>query len=602
MRHFALCIGLAAGIVASCSTKENDFVAPAQEDEVFYASFEKPVENETRVYANEDLLLRWTTDDRVSIFNKITYNQEYRFIGQTGDYEGGFNKVDNPEFMTGSEIPHVISVYPFQRQTRVSENEVITVSLPAEQSYVQNSFGLGDNTMVSVSSGNLLQYKSVGGFLVINLYGKNVTIESITLKGNNGEKLAGDATVTMPLNGVPTAVMANNGTTEITLTCDIPVELGETPEESTQFWFVVPPVTFSKGFTITVREYTGEVVEKSTSKSISIERNKLSKMSPLEMEGHTIPVPQAVDLGLPSGIKWASFNLGASKPEEYGDYYAWGETDPYYSSQNPLIWKEGKEAGYWWPSYKWCNYSPSSGFSYYLTKYCTDSSYGYDGFVDGKTVLEPEDDAAHVNLGGEWRMPTDSEWRELIDNCTWTWATKNGVNGRLVIATNGNSIFLPAAGRQYGTSLFDVVSKGLYWSSSLLAGNSLTAIYVSFNSSDVGRSDHYRSYGYSVRPVYGANNEVSISVEASADLLYDNGDSVRIDPVLYEGFHHKHLTDYDLEDIFIDLTKNTPDNFTSAVLHLAIYDEISGKLLQNESYGVVYDPRTGHYNFASMNV
>ena len=129
MRHFALYLGLVAVIVASCSTKENDFVAPEQEDEVFYASFEKPVEDHTRVYANEDLLLRWTTDDRVSIFNKITYNQEYRFIGQTGDYEGGFNKVDNPEFMTGSEIPHVISVYPFQRQTRVSENEVVYVML-----------------------------------------------------------------------------------------------------------------------------------------------------------------------------------------------------------------------------------------------------------------------------------------------------------------------------------------------------------------------------------------------------------------------------------------------------------------------------------------
>lgn len=321
MRHFALYIGLAAVIVASCSTKENDFVAPEQEDEVFYASFEKPVEDHTRVYANEDLLLRWTTDDRVSIFNKITYNQEYRFIGQTGDYEGGFNKVDNPEFMTGSEIPHVISVYPFQRQTRVSENEVVTVSLPAEQSYAQNSFGLGDNTMVSVSSGNLLQYKSVGGFLVINLYGKNVTIESITLKGNNGEILAGEATVTMPLNGVPTAVMANNGATEITLFCDTPVELGETAEESTQFWFVVPPVTFSKGFTITVREYTGEVIEKSTDKSITIRRNKLSKMSPIEIERRIILIKNAFDVPGEGG----SFMLEILAPSEptIGEVPSW---------------------------------------------------------------------------------------------------------------------------------------------------------------------------------------------------------------------------------------------------------------------------------------
>ena len=283
MKRFALYIGVAIAFVASCSHQEKDFETQPQDDIVFYASFEQPAE-ETKVYANEDLLLRWTADDRVSIFNKITYNQEYRFIGQTGDYEGGFNKVDNPEFMTGSEIPHVISVYPFQRQTRVSENEVVTVALPAEQSYAQNSFGLGANTMVSVSSGNLLQYKTVGGFLVINLYGKNVSIESITLKGNNGEILAGDATVTMPLNGTPSATLANNGTTEITLACATPVQLGASVEESTQFWFVVPPVTFSKGFTITVREYTGEVIEKSTGKSITIERNKLSKMSPIEVE------------------------------------------------------------------------------------------------------------------------------------------------------------------------------------------------------------------------------------------------------------------------------------------------------------------------------
>lgn len=595
MRHFTLYLGIVVGLMASCSTKEKDFVAPAKEDDVFYASFEQPADDDTRVYANEDLLLRWTTDDRVSIFNKITYNQEYRFIGQTGDYEGGFNKVDNPEFMTGSEIPHVISVYPFQRQTRVSENEVITVSLPAEQSYAQNSFGLGDNTMVSVSSGNLLQYKSVGGFLVINLYGKNVTIESITLKGNNVEILAGDATVTMPLNGVPTAVMADNGSTEITLTCDTPVELGETPDESTQFWFVVPPVTFSKGFTITVREYTGEIIEKSTEKSITIVRNKLSKMSPLEMEGHTIPVPEAVDLGLPSGLKWASFNLGASKPEEYGDYYAWGETEPYYNSQDPFTWKDGK-TGYDWVSYKWCN-----GSAMTLTKYCTNSEYGYNGFTDGKTVLDPEDDAAHVNLGGNWRMPTDAEWTELRTKCTWEWTSVSGVSGHEVTGPNGKRIFIPAAGSRVDTSLNFRDSDGDYWSSSLYNYNQNFAWTVWLQSGRVRRSSGcYRYSGNSVRPVYQAKNEVSISVEASADLFYDNGDYVCSGPILYEGFRQEYLTDNDLEDIFVNLTKNARPDFTSAFLYLSVNDAVSGKLLRNESYGVVYNTHTGHYDFASI--
>ena len=301
MKRFALYLGITSALVASCSLQEKDFDSPQQDDVVFYASFEQPAE-ETRVYANENLLLRWTADDRVSIFNKITYNQEYRFIGQTGDYEGGFNKVDDPEFMTGSEITHVVSVYPFQRQTRVSENEVITVSLPAEQSYEQNSFGLGANTMVSVSSGNLLQYKTVGGFLVVNLYGKDVSVSSITLKGNNGEILAGDATVTMPLNGTPSAAISDNATTEITLTCATPVQVGASAEESTQFWFVIPPVTFSKGFTITVREYTGEVIEKSTGKSITIDRNKLSKMSPIEVERRIVLSKNAFNVPGDGGI------------------------------------------------------------------------------------------------------------------------------------------------------------------------------------------------------------------------------------------------------------------------------------------------------------
>ena len=254
MKNIALYFGIVAALVASCSIQEEDFFVPQESDPVFYASFEQPAEDGTRVYVNDDLLLRWTADDRVSIFNKITYTQEYKFIGETGDYEGGFNKVDDPEFMTGKVIPDIISVYPFQRQTRVAEDETITLTLPAEQHYADNSFGLGANTMVSVTSNNLLQYKNVGGYLVLRLYGKGVSVSSITLKGNNGEKLAGKATITMPLDGVPSVVMASDATDEITLVCDSPVLLGSTPEESTAFWFVVPPVTFSNGFTVSINQ------------------------------------------------------------------------------------------------------------------------------------------------------------------------------------------------------------------------------------------------------------------------------------------------------------------------------------------------------------
>ena len=94
--------------------------------------------------------------------------------------------------------------------------------------------------------------------------------------------------------------------------------------------------------------------------------------------------------------------------------------------------------------------------------------------------------------------------------------------------------------------------------------------------------------------------DVNLSVEADATLTYANGDLIRIDPVLYEGFHHKHLTENDLEAIFIDLTRNVSDSFITAVLHLAVYDEISGKYLRDEDYGVVYNAHTGHYDFAEL--
>ena len=184
-----------------------------------------------------------------------------------------------------------------------------------------------------------------------------------------------------------------------------------------------------------------------------------------------------VDLGL--SVKWAACNFGATRPEEYGDCFAWGEV-------------ETKE-DYSWETYKW-------GTSYTnLTKYNTKSSHGP---VDSKTVLDPADDAVHVKLAGKWRMPTYAEWAELITKCTWTWTTLNGVNGRLVTGKNGNSIFLPAAGRRDDTNFGDAGSRGYYWSSSLYTDWPSGAWRVSFDSSNVGRSGSGgRCYGFSIRPV-----------------------------------------------------------------------------------------------------
>ena len=282
MKHLTFYLGFAAVLVASCSTREMDLQTPIQNDVAFRASFEQPVEAGTRVYAGEDLFLRWNAEDRISIFNKNTTNLEYMFTGETDDNAGGFRKVDTGVSVDGKRISHVVSVYPYQEATEISNSEAITVTLPAEQDYNENSFGVGANTMVSVSSGNVLQYKNVGGYLVLKLYGEGVTVSSISLSGNNREILAGKATVTMPLDGTPKAVLADDSSRTITLNCATPVELGATEEESQLFWFVVPPVTFSKGFTITVYDPNGGPFTKSTSSSISIERNMISKIPPME--------------------------------------------------------------------------------------------------------------------------------------------------------------------------------------------------------------------------------------------------------------------------------------------------------------------------------
>ena len=206
---------------------------------------------------------------------------------------------------------------------------------------------------------------------------------------------------------------------------------------------------------------------------------------------------EAVDLGLPSGIKWASSNLGANRPEDFGDYYAWGDPTPYYSSQNPLMWKEGKESGYSWTSYKWC-----MGSYINLTKYCTDSEFGDNGFTDGKTVLDLDDDAAHVILGGKWRMPTSDEWSELMNNSSVIWTTENGVNGcRFTSRHTGNSIFLPASGYRFSSSLGNVNDNCLYWSSSLSEGDP-GSVWLFFSTPDNSSMWVYaRQNGFSIRPV-----------------------------------------------------------------------------------------------------
>ena len=194
-------------------------------------------------------------------------------------------------------------------------------------------------------------------------------------------------------------------------------------------------------------------------------------------------VGNPIDLGL--SVKWASWNIGAEKPEEYGDYFAWGET-------------EMKES-YTWENYKWKDESKG------ITKYT-----GLDG--DSKTVLEAQDDAAHVIWKGDWRMPTKDEMKELEDNnnCEWIWETVNGITGFTVKSKkNGNSIFIPASGAYYSYAS-STGEYGHYWSSSYHSDTMKTNEYASYMMFTDGHdpeslsylSDYNKRYvGYTIRPV-----------------------------------------------------------------------------------------------------
>lgn len=190
-----------------------------------------------------------------------------------------------------------------------------------------------------------------------------------------------------------------------------------------------------------------------------------------------------VDLDLPSGMLWATCNVGANSPEEYGDYFAWGETQP--------------KVLYNWSTYQYCNGSGST-----LTKYCDNSNYGYNGFTDNLTALLPEDDAATANWGSGWRTPTYEEWDELLNNTTNTWTTQNGVNGWLFTSSNGKELFLPAAG-YYWEDEFDS-DLGLYWSASLKNEFPYHAWYLDFDSDGCYVRGDSRYYGFSLRPVRSA--------------------------------------------------------------------------------------------------
>ena len=291
---------LLLAVTACTSTLDNELTISSQrvyprDDTFFYAmmeGMEEMSDTTTKVFADSRLRVLWNEGDMVTIFNKNDFNRPFKFMGKDGDNYGTFKQMAvNDEPWSVNDLPRAYAIYPYAESTTIEGDGTMNVSFPVTQHYQKDSFGLGANTMVSVTDNDVLQFKNAGGFLSFKFYGEGVSVKRITLRGNNHEKLAGKAIIAMSVGGLPVVTMQDDAFEFVTLTCDEPVALNAGADGFVEFWFVLPPTDFTQGFTVTVTDTAGGTFEKSTSSHVTVNRNNLSRMSPMQV----VPVPDEIE-------------------------------------------------------------------------------------------------------------------------------------------------------------------------------------------------------------------------------------------------------------------------------------------------------------------
>ena len=459
----ALATALAA---TSCQSDEELTQQPTSRPMVINAVAEG-IGTKTRAEMKYKYDIVWSENDRIHVKDNSSNSATFTLDNGAGTTKGTFVQDGEGTKLSGE----VQAYYP---ASLVQEDGSLV--WPAEQTSAtvvpmystETLGGTGTETFAFASLGAMLQ-------IVFTTSQTDVTLKSITLKDDNAT-LSGTFTV----DGSGKANITATDKAGITLDLGEGVAVGMFAKN---FNIAVPAGTYSN-LSITFTATDGAVCTLKNSKSITINHNTVGRL-PLTGEKFREWHDYVEMTAGGKTLKWATCNLGALTPSDYGDYYAWGETEPYYSSQDPLTWKEGKSDGYDWPSY--CG---SSDFTEW-----NPAPYGAD------RILKPEHDAARQNWGGGWRMPTQAELQALRSDCTWTITTEGGHKGCNVTDKNGNSIFLPFAGNRGGSSLGSVDVYGSYWSSSFHTSNSSYAYRLNFNGGDFNTLGDSRYKGFSVRPV-----------------------------------------------------------------------------------------------------
>lgn len=431
---------------------------------------------QTRTELDANRIL-WSEGDQITVFDGIDTGMPYLLDAESaGSFSGQFAAAEGAEVDgSGDAVDAVLAYYPHNSSLDLSRNSdhaliLKNVIFPSEQKYVLSSIANGSFPMVSVTSegDRDLQFRNLGGILHLKVKGKG-SVTKVTLKGNAGEKLSGNASVILQEGMTPVAVMGATASDEVSVICNKAVKLAE--NKATDFYFSLPPVEFASGFTVTFEFGSNGNLVQQTTKPQTIDRSTILSMQEFafkDMAG------QCVDLGL--SVKWAGWNVGASRPEQYGDYFAWGETK------------------------KKSSYTKDNHTHY-------DSASGTYADI-GRNISGTKYDAATAKWGNGWRMPTLAEINELADLCQWSEASIGDVDGNMVTGPNGNSIFIPNTGYWQGTSKYFDNDHfeghfGYFWSASLGPDKDDEAFIVNCEVGHGVVAYRYwqRYFGLPVRPV-----------------------------------------------------------------------------------------------------
>ena len=490
--------------MASCSSSDDEVAEIKEESKLVPMTFTATQESNagTRSALNSDNKVVWQTNDEISVFDGEG-NRKFTLTDvETGKFSG----------TASSTATSFTAVYPYtEGATLASDGSVSGITLPAEQTATKDSFDPNAALMMAVSTTenkNQLEFKNAISLVKVTPKFSCTKIELEAAEGSS-DILAGKGTLKWN-NGEPTINFTGDTCNKITLTGSI--------TQGNSYYIVVPTGTLNRMWkiTFTADDGTNTVYTRYCSKPLTIERNKIIDLGVFETSslfwadahrGYKVTYEQEVDFGITveiGGVNkkviFANANLTATglaeKETDFGDYFAWGATTPWYTSYT--IDEYGK------PKVEDGNWEKTGGYILANAPFYNSISHPDDKYTTGNT-LEEADDAANVKLGGDWQLPTKEIWQALnnTDNYDWDWTTQDGYNGYKVTSKTDNTktIFLPAAGYSIRTEFNLVGSHGIYWSGTAADSNK-DAYYLNFESDSVyDKLSSDRSIGFSVRPV-----------------------------------------------------------------------------------------------------